>query len=92
MIETIGWFFFDLFILGYVEDPLTGWSFRFPGGMQFAIYVEVRWVSESDIFMQKIYACAGTLAENGRACMQGGVYWDAMILVLVIKAVPLCFM
>lgn len=44
MIEIIGWFFFDLFILGYVEDPLTGWSFRFPGGMQFAIYVEVlRW-------------------------------------------------
>ena len=41
MIETIGWFFFDLFILGYAEDPLTGWSFRFPGGMQLAIYVEV---------------------------------------------------
>lgn len=41
LIETVGWFFFDLFILGYVEDPPTGWSFRFPGGMQLAVYVEV---------------------------------------------------
>ena len=41
MIQTVGWFFFDLFILGYVEDPLTGWSFRFPGGMQLAVYIEV---------------------------------------------------
>jgi len=41
LIETVGWFFFDLFILGYVEDPITGHSFRFPGGMKWAIYVEV---------------------------------------------------
>ena len=41
LIETIGWFFSDLFILGYVEDPVTGNSFRFPGGMQWAVYVEV---------------------------------------------------
>ena len=40
LIETIGWFFFHLFILGYVEDPLTGNSFRFPGGMQWAVYIE----------------------------------------------------
>lgn len=37
----MGWFFFDLFLLGYVEDPVTGYSFRFPGGMKWAIYVEV---------------------------------------------------
>lgn len=42
LIETVGWFFFDLFILGYVEDPVTGYSFRFPGGMKWAIYIEVR--------------------------------------------------
>ena len=42
LIETIGWFFFDLFILGYVEDPVTGYSFRFPGGMGWTIYIEVR--------------------------------------------------
>ena len=41
LIQTIGWFFFDLFILGYVEDPVTGNSFRFPGGMQWEVYVEV---------------------------------------------------
>ena len=41
LIETVAWFFFDLFILGYVEDPITGYSFRFPGGMKWAIYIEV---------------------------------------------------
>ena len=41
LIEAAGWFFFDLFILGYVEDPITGCSFRFPGGMKWAIYIEV---------------------------------------------------
>ncbi len=39
--EVIGWFFFDLLILGYVEDPVTGRSFRVPGGLQWAIYIEV---------------------------------------------------
>ena len=41
LLETIGWFFFDLFVLGYVEDPVTGHSFRFPCGMSWAIYIEV---------------------------------------------------
>ncbi len=41
LMEMIGWFFFDLLILGYVEDPVTGKSFRVPGGHQWAIYVEV---------------------------------------------------
>ena len=40
--EVIGWFFFDLLILGYVEDPATGKSFRIPGGLEWAIYIEVR--------------------------------------------------
>lgn len=39
--ETISWFFFDLLILGYVEDPSTGTSFRIPGGLEWAIYIEV---------------------------------------------------
>ena len=38
LIETIGRFFFDQFLLGYVENCN---SFRFPGGMQWAVYVEV---------------------------------------------------
>ena len=42
LIEIVGWFFFDLFILGYIEDPITGNSFRFPGGMAWTVYVEVR--------------------------------------------------
>ena len=39
--EVIGWFFFDLLMLGYVEDFKTGLSFRIPGGQAWAIYVEV---------------------------------------------------
>ena len=41
LMEVIGWFFFDLLILGYVEDFNTGLSFRIPGGKAWAIYVEV---------------------------------------------------
>ena len=41
LMEVIGWFFFDLLMLGYVEDPDTGKSFRIPGGLAWAIYVEV---------------------------------------------------
>ena len=39
--EVIGWFFFDLLMLGYVEDSDSGQSFRIPGGLAWAIYVEV---------------------------------------------------
>lgn len=41
LMDVIGWFFFDLFILGYVEDPNTGKSFRLPGGLKWAVYIEV---------------------------------------------------
>lgn len=41
LMATIGWFFFDLFILRYVEDPVSGEAFRMPGGLQLCIYVEV---------------------------------------------------
>ena len=41
LMEVIGWFFFDLFILSYVEDPDTGISFRIPGGLKWAVYIEV---------------------------------------------------
>ncbi len=41
LMVVIGWFFFDLLVLGYVEDPVTGRSFRVPGGRQWDIYIEV---------------------------------------------------
>ena len=41
MIEAIGWFFFDLLILGYIEDKDTGLSFQLPIGLGWIIYVEV---------------------------------------------------
>lgn len=40
--DVIGWFFFDLFLLGYVEDSNTGLSFRLPGGLTWEIYIEVK--------------------------------------------------
>ena len=41
LLDTIGWFFYHLLVLGYVEDQATGTSFRFPGGQEWAIYIEV---------------------------------------------------
>ena len=41
LMDMIGWFFFDLLMLGYVEDSNTGLSFRISGGKAWAIYVEV---------------------------------------------------
>lgn len=37
----INCFFFDLVLLGYVEDPVTGLSVSIPAGMGWKIYVEV---------------------------------------------------
>ena len=48
--ETIGWFFFNLLVLGYVEDPSTGTSFRFPGGQEWAIYIEIPPIECKDNF------------------------------------------
>ncbi len=42
LIEIIGWFFFDLLFLGYVEDFNTGLSFCFPKGLEWAVYIEVK--------------------------------------------------
>ena len=41
LIETIEWFFYDFLVLGYVEDLISGDSFRFPGGQKWHIYIEV---------------------------------------------------
>ncbi len=39
--DTIGWFFYHFLVLGYIEDPTTGTSYRFPGGQEWAVYIEV---------------------------------------------------
>ena len=41
LMDTVAWFFFDLLVLGYVEDLDTGLSFRIPGGLDWAVYIEV---------------------------------------------------
>ena len=44
LMDVIAWFFFDLLVLGYVEDPDTGLSFRIPGGLEWAVYIEVSYI------------------------------------------------
>lgn len=46
LIDSISWFFFDLLVLGYVEDRDSGLSFRLPGDLSWTIYVEVRLTSK----------------------------------------------
>ena len=41
LMEVVNWFFFDLLVLGYVEDTTSGESFRLPGGLAWAVFVEV---------------------------------------------------
>ena len=42
IMEVVSWFFFDLLLLGYVEDPNTGLSFCIPRGLGWSIYAEVK--------------------------------------------------
>ena len=39
--SEINWFFFFLFIVGYVEDHKSGLSLRLPGGLLWSVFVEV---------------------------------------------------
>ena len=41
--KGVRWFFFELLILGYVEDPATGLSFHSPAGLSWALYIEVQY-------------------------------------------------
>ena len=41
LMNQINWFFFNLFILGYVEDTCSGASFRLPSDSDWSVYVEV---------------------------------------------------
>ncbi len=52
--KEVGWFFFDLLFLCYVEDPATGMSFQFPGGLSWAVYVEVSLTLELILFSLKV--------------------------------------
>lgn len=42
LVTRIQCFLFDLFFLGYVEDPQSGHSFSMPKGLKWHVYVEVR--------------------------------------------------
>ena len=41
LINKVGWFFFDLLVLGYVEDPSSGKSFHFPANLSWKLFIEV---------------------------------------------------
>ena len=40
-VETVSWFFVELLLLGYVEDPESGESFQMPIGLNWVVFVEV---------------------------------------------------
>ena len=42
LMKQVGWFFFDLLVLGYVEDPSSGKSFHFPANLSWKLFIEVR--------------------------------------------------
>ena len=54
--EIVRWFFFELLILGYVEDPATGLSFHFPAGLSWALYTEV-YSSIMEVILMLIKVC-----------------------------------
>ena len=41
LMKSISWFFFNLLILGYVEDRKSGLSFKMPSGLMWSIFIEV---------------------------------------------------
>ena len=41
LMDKVGWFMFDLFILGYIHDSHTGMSFAVPKGLNWKVYIEV---------------------------------------------------
>ena len=41
LMSKVGWFFFDLLVLGYVEDPSSGKSFHFPANHSWKLFIEV---------------------------------------------------
>ena len=43
LVTRLQCFLFDLFFLGYVEDPQSGLSFSMPKGLKWHVYVEVCW-------------------------------------------------
>ena len=62
LMDVIGWFFFDLFLLGYVEDSDTGLSFRIPGGLKWEIYIEVSLITCMQMNV-KLYERLGPFTE-----------------------------
>ena len=41
LVDTLNWFFFELFIFNYVEDIQTGLSFHLPLDQSLSVFVEV---------------------------------------------------
>ena len=39
--QTLSWFFFELLLVGYVEDCNAGVCFHFPEDLDWTIYIEV---------------------------------------------------
>ena len=72
LMDVVNWFFFDLLILGYVEDPTSGESFRLPGGLAWAVFVEVRELIEKDtVYVNKhIHTHAYSAFDKRKKCFK----------------------
>ena len=42
MMAQFNWFALSLFVVGFVQDPITHKCFRLPGNAKWTIYIEVR--------------------------------------------------
>ena len=58
--DKIGWFFFDLLLLGYVEDKATGTSFHVPGELGLTVFAEVSNVCSMSEDCFKFFSISGT--------------------------------
>ena len=48
VMNTFSWFLFDLFGLGFVQDPVTGHSYRLRAKRDWMVYIEVPSISDQD--------------------------------------------
>lgn len=40
--QILNWFFFEMLLIGYVEDSKTGMCFHYPEDLEWTVYIEVK--------------------------------------------------
>ena len=57
LMNKVGWFFFDLLVLGYVEDPSSGKSFHFPANHSWKLFIEVSYTITFASSIECLHTC-----------------------------------